>query len=80
MACVRLCGQSINATVEILPTVKCQVDLGRVLGINSFNLQKVLDMDPSFLQASRKTYHLQMTHKMAVHAVSCMRRRASYMP
>ncbi len=58
--------QGINATVEILPTVKCQVDLGRILGINSFNLQKVLEMDPAFLKASSAIASAQFIGSLTV--------------
>ena len=51
--------QGINATVEIIPTIKCQVDLGKVLGIRSFNLEKVLEMDPAFLQVAPPCCSLQ---------------------
>ena len=37
--------------MEIIPTVKCEVDLNKVLDIRSFNVEKILEMDPGFLQA-----------------------------
>ena len=46
------CAQGINSTVEIIPTVKCEVDLNKVLDIRSFNMEKILEMDPGFLQAT----------------------------
>lgn len=41
--------REINATVEIIPTVRSVVDLDRIMHIRAFELDKVLDMDPEFL-------------------------------
>lgn len=42
---------SINAFAELIETVQSVVDLDRVLGVNSFSVEKTLEVDPAFLQA-----------------------------
>lgn len=44
--------QGINATVEIIETVKSKVDLDKIINIKGFQLEKVLEMDPNFLDVS----------------------------
>jgi G3E family GTPase len=41
--------QSINAFAEVIQTVQSQVSLDRVLGVNSFSIEKTLEVDPHFL-------------------------------
>ncbi len=41
--------QAINASVEVISTVKCNVDLDKIINIRGFQLEKVLEMDPNFL-------------------------------
>ena len=41
--------QSINAFAEIIQTVQSQVALDMVLGVNSFSIEKTLNVDPNFL-------------------------------
>lgn len=45
-------AQSINASAEILEAVNARVDLASVLGINAFSLEKVLELEPGFLEVS----------------------------
>lgn len=35
--------------MEVIETVKCNVDLGKIIDIKGFQLEKVLEMDPNFL-------------------------------
>ena len=44
--------QAINASAQILPTVKSKVDLSKIINIQGFSLEKVLQMDPNFLDVS----------------------------
>jgi G3E family GTPase len=44
--------QAINATAEIIPTIKSDVDLSKIINIQGFSLEKVLKMDPNFLDVS----------------------------
>lgn len=43
------CMQGINASVEVINTVKCDVDLDKIINIKGFQLEKVLKLDPNFL-------------------------------
>lgn len=42
--------QAINASAEVIETTQCRVDLDRVLGIQAFNLDRVLEEEPDFLE------------------------------
>jgi hypothetical protein len=42
--------QSINRTVEIIECQHAQVDLNRILDLHSFDLDRILSMDPEFLE------------------------------
>lgn len=42
--------QAINRTSEVIECQQAQVDLERILGLQSFDLEKILGMDPEFLQ------------------------------
>ncbi|KAL4434344.1 hypothetical protein ABPG75_000785 [Micractinium tetrahymenae] len=44
--------KSINKTSEIIECRHSQVDLGRILGLQSFDLEKILSMDPEFLKVT----------------------------
>ena len=44
-------SQAIHATAEIIETRNSQLDTTRILNIQGFNLERVLDMDPGFLKA-----------------------------
>jgi G3E family GTPase len=41
--------QAINAFAPIFRTVQSKVDLDQVLGLQAFDLNRVLDVDPEFL-------------------------------
>merc|ERR1712137_709946 len=43
--------KKINKTAEIIRTSHSQIDPKRLLGIDSFSLDRVLEMDPGFLEA-----------------------------
>lgn len=42
--------QAINKTTEIIECQHSKVDLDRILGLQSFDLEKILSMDPAFLE------------------------------
>lgn len=44
--------QAINAEAEIIPTTNSSVDLNKIINIQGFSLEKVLQMDPNFLDVS----------------------------
>ncbi|GAB4816668.1 hypothetical protein N2152v2_003714 [Parachlorella kessleri] len=46
--------KSINRAVEIIECQHAQVDLGRILGLHSFDLDRILSMDPEFLELGEK--------------------------
>ena len=41
--------KSINAVAEVIKTTNSVIDLDRVLGVNSFSVEKTLEVDPDFL-------------------------------
>ncbi len=41
--------RTINATAEIIPTQMSAVDLDRILGVGAFDLNRVLETEPTFL-------------------------------
>jgi G3E family GTPase len=41
--------RAINANAEIIPTSMSRVDLDRILGVGAFDLARVLEMEPQFL-------------------------------
>jgi G3E family GTPase len=47
--------RSINAVAEIVRSTYARVDLDRILGVGAFDLRKVVEMDPTFLE---QTDHL----------------------
>jgi G3E family GTPase len=44
--------QAINRTSEIIECEQAKVDLQKIMGLCSFDLEKILSMDPEFLKAS----------------------------
>lgn len=49
--------KSINAPVKIFETTHSKVDLEEVLGIGAFELDKVVEMDPGFLDVDQEHQH-----------------------
>ncbi len=43
--------QAINRTSEIIECEQAKVDLQKIMGLCSFDLEKILSMDPEFLKA-----------------------------
>merc|ERR1712107_572863 len=43
--------KEINKTAEVIRTSYSQVDPKRLLGMNTFSLERVMEMDPGFLEA-----------------------------
>lgn len=72
--------QAINASVQIIETTNSKVNINKVLNVQGFKLEKVLEMDPNFLQVSNSSLacvpqinnagysllHLIMRQKVAV--------------
>lgn len=44
--------QAINSSAEVIPTLKSEVDHNKILDVKGFSLDKVLKMDPQFLDVS----------------------------
>lgn len=42
--------QGINKAVDIIEAQHSRVDVGRLLGVKAFSLDRVLDMEPGFLE------------------------------
>ncbi len=42
--------RSMNARAKINPTQKSSIDVYKVLGINAFDIEKKLEIDPGFLK------------------------------
>jgi G3E family GTPase len=55
--------RSINAVAQIVRSAHARIDLDRILGVGAFDLGKVLEMDPTFLQ---QTEHLHDTSVTSV--------------
>jgi G3E family GTPase len=41
--------KAINASVEMIRTVNAEVPIEKIMGIGGFSLEKVLEMEPGFL-------------------------------
>lgn len=59
---------SINAMVEILPATRADADLGRILDVGAFDLDRVLESEPGFLM------DLEHEHDATVTSVGIERR------
>lgn len=46
---IKLQAQAINRSAEVIECTNSDVDLGRILGISAFSLDKMLTQDPHFL-------------------------------
>jgi len=51
----------INANAEIIPTTMSQVDLDQVLGVGAFDLSRVLEMEPEFLNDTEHQHDLSIS-------------------
>ncbi|KAG7670064.1 hypothetical protein KSW81_008202 [Nannochloris sp. 'desiccata'] len=49
--------KEINGAVEILETTHAKVDLSQVLGIKAFDLQRILESEPEFLDPDQEHEH-----------------------
>ena len=47
--------KSINAVAEVIKTTNSVIDLDRVLGVDSFSIEKTLEVDPDFWTTRRDT-------------------------
>ncbi|KAK9828520.1 hypothetical protein WJX72_000532 [[Myrmecia] bisecta] len=54
--------QAINSLVQIIECERAQVDLRQVLGIEAFDLARVVTLDPSFLQDAAAQDHEHHDH------------------
>lgn len=52
---------AINQGVEIIETINSKVDIGSILGKDTFSLERVLDMDPNFLVDMEHQHDLSVT-------------------
>jgi len=53
--------RSINAVAQIVRSARAQVSLDRILGVGAFDLGKVLEMDPTFLEESEHVHDTSVT-------------------
>jgi G3E family GTPase len=51
----------INATAEIIPTQMSAVDLDRILGVGAFDLKRVLENEPTFLDDAEHQHDQSVT-------------------
>ena len=49
--------REINAGVEVIETQHCKVDIKRVLGVQAFDLDKVLQAEEDFLDTEAEHQH-----------------------
>ncbi|KAG2490407.1 hypothetical protein HYH03_011207 [Edaphochlamys debaryana] len=54
--------QHVNKPAEIIECVRSNVDVGRLLGVNAFSLEKLLAMDPEFLETGEEDHHHHHHH------------------
>lgn len=47
----------INKFAQIIETEKSRAPLGKILGINSFNMESILNYDPDFFESQEETKH-----------------------
>ena len=57
--------KSINAVAEVIKTTNSMIDLNRVLGVNSFSIEKTLEMDPDFLDDEEAHAEADAVHEAA---------------
>jgi len=53
--------RSVNAVAEIVLSTHARVDLDRILGVGAFDLHKVLEMDPTFLEPTSHLHDTSVT-------------------
>jgi G3E family GTPase len=53
--------RSINAVAQIVRSAHARIDLDRILGVGAFDLGKVLETDPTFLQQSEHLHDTSVT-------------------
>jgi G3E family GTPase len=64
--------KKLNPTVAVIHTQHSKIDPARLLGLDSFSLERVLDYDPDFLKATDKTTEdLHAHHHHHHHDGSC---------
>ena len=61
--------RSINAVADILEASYSRFDLDRILGIKAFNLSKVLEMEPDFLNTEGEHQHDATVTSVGIEAV-----------
>lgn len=52
--------QMINPGVQVIPTVKGEVDLNKILNVGSFDLERTLEVHPHFLDGHHHHHHSQV--------------------
>ena len=57
--------KSINAVAEVIKTTNSVIDLDRVLGVNSFSIEKTLEVDPDFLEDAEGHAAAEAAHEQA---------------
>jgi G3E family GTPase len=50
-------GRRINRSATVIETEKTLAPLGKILGLHSFNMESILDYDPSFFDNQEDTGH-----------------------
>ena len=53
--------RSINATAELIHSERSRVDLDRILGVGAFDLSRVLETDPTFLDETEHQHDQSVT-------------------
>ena len=54
--------RTINSTAHVIRTEKSKAPLDEILGLNSFSLEKVLEMDPTFMDAEEEEHLHEHVH------------------
>ena len=58
--------RAINAGAAILPAVRCDVDLGEILGVRAFDLDAILTAEPQFLDPEGEHQHDQSVTSVGI--------------
>ncbi|MFT3688558.1 CobW family GTP-binding protein [Paenirhodobacter sp.] len=60
--------RAINPYAKILHSEKCGVDLDKVLGLDAFSLERVLEIEPDFLDGDHEHEHEEDITSISLHA------------
>jgi len=57
---------SINKFATVIETQRSKAPLGEILGLNSFNMESILDYDPSFFEQDDRKHNLDLVSSVGI--------------